>query len=242
MQAITRILLNSHPASRLLAGGSLLAAAIFNSSLWIAVGLFGFSALLINWLDGGCQNLIRMVRLLRWFVAPIFLLHALLSPGQLVLPESFLPLTWEGMSQGLWLSLRFATIFVAAMLLFRLLHRCEWLRGLLAIPFLGRHFIVYLLIIPTMKQSIGEQLSMMKQQWQLRSDWQMSALFLLTAFRMALATGKEQAWMLWLRWPARQGSVETAIEGSRRGEEASTLAYSAVWVLVGVAALSLVRL
>lgn len=183
--------------------------------------------------------MIRMLFLLRWFVAPIFLLHALLSPGQLLLPGTLLPITREGVVQGLWLSIHFVTIFVAAMLLFRLLRRSEWLYGILSAPLLGRRLLIYLLMISAMKKNIGEQLGHMRQQWRLRPDWRSAALFMLAAFRLALATGREQAWMLWLRWPGnRDGmSLDTpAGEAIARQSTASNI----TWLLLALVTLVLV--
>lgn len=237
---MTQLLLRSHPASRLLAGCCLLAVAVFNESLWLSLFFLLFSAILINLLDAGWHNIIRLLRLLRWFVVPIFLLHALLSPGQLVLPGTALPWTREGTFQGLWLGIHFSTVFVAAILLFKLLFRSEWLQGMLSIPLLGRHLHVYLLLVAAMKKNIGEQLGHMRQQWRLRPDWRSAAVFVLASFRMALAAGREQAWMLWLRWPGqKQGAypeVPTA-EGRAKPGALATVA----WVLFGIATLLLAR-
>lgn len=191
-------------------------------------------------LDAGCRTVIRLLRLLRWFVVPIFLLHALLSPGELVLPGSPVPLTWEGMSQGLWLGIHFCAIFIVAMLMFRLLLRSEWLYGLLSMPLVGKRSLVYLLMIAAMRKNIVEQLSHMKQQWKLRPDWRSAAGFVLASFRMALAAGKEQAWMLWLRWPEYKAGMcmHVSVDG---GNGKLSVMLSAVWAMIGIAVLVLGR-
>jgi hypothetical protein len=72
---------------------------------------------------------------------------------------------------------------------------------MMSLPFAGKKIIVSQMMMTAMKINITEQLRHLKLQWNLRSDWRMAAVFLLAAFRMALAAGREQARMLWLRWP-----------------------------------------
>lgn len=199
---IPNMLIGSHPASRFLAGCSLLFAAIICHSLWLSVLYLILSLYLIYLLEGGWLTVIRLLSLLRWFVIPILLLHALLSPGQLIWPGVPMPVTWEGVQQGIWLSLHLSTIFAAALLFFRLLKRSEWIKGVLMLPFAGKRIIVFQMMTSAMKINITEQLSHLRQQWQLRSNWRMAAIFMLASFRMALVAGREQARILWLRWPA----------------------------------------
>jgi hypothetical protein len=200
--AIPNIIIGSHPAARFLAGCSLLIAAIICHSLWLSFSYLILSVCLIFLIEGGWLTIIRMLKLLRWFIIPIILLHALLSPGELIMPGVPVPVTWEGVNQGFWLSLHLSTIFAAALLLSRVLKRSEWMRGVLHLPFVSKKIIVFQMMMVAMKTNITEQLRHLKCQWKLRSDWRMAAVFLLAAFRMALAAGREQARMLWLRWPA----------------------------------------
>jgi hypothetical protein len=198
MQHITipNIITGSHPAARFLAGGSLLFAAILCHSLLLSVSYLMLSVCLIFLIEGGWLTIIRLLGLLRWFIIPIILLHALLSPGELIMPGVPVPVTWEGVNQGIWLSLHLSTIFAAALLFSRLLLRSEWMRGILLLPFAGKKTIVFQMMMGVMKINITEELRHLKWQWKLRSDWRMAAVFLLAAFRMALTAGREQARML----------------------------------------------
>jgi len=177
----------------------MLLAAIICHSLMLSVLYLTLSVYMIRILEGEWLTVVRLLRLLRWFVLPIFLLHSLLSPGQLIFAG--LPMTWEGVNQGMWLSVHLGSIFAAALLLSRLLQRSEWLQAIMLLPFAGKRIIVFLMMMTAMQIHITDQLRHLKQQWNLRSDWQMTAVFLLASFRMALAVGREQARMLWLRWP-----------------------------------------
>lgn len=240
MRSLPLLLHSGHPAARLLAGCALLIVALTSTSAWVEVGLIVLALLLIRAVEADWRNIRRLFSLLRWFVIPIFLLHALFSPGQLMLPGTALPFTWEGASEGLWLSLRFVAIFVAAMLLFRLLHRAEWLRGLLYIPLIGQNAIAYLLMLTAMRRSIGDQLGQMRQLWRMRPDWRRAALFLLAVFRGALATGRQQAWALWLRWPEEQRVIQAATIAGSAGV-ARSLPLSIAWLLFGLVLLILAR-
>ena len=235
MRPMSPLLRQSHPLSRFLAGCALLFVALATTLYWAQLGLIILSMLLIRQLDDNWRNIGRMFALLPWFIVPIFLLHAFLSPGELVLPAIPLPLTREGISQGLWLGLRFTAIFVAAMLLFRLLHRSEWLRGILSLPLFGRNAIAYLLMFTAMRRSIADQLGQMRRQWRLRPDWRRAAQFLLAAFREASVSGRQQAWALWLRWPAKREGVYVATLAGH--DELRSLLLSIAWIIFALVAL-----
>ncbi len=231
---ISKIYIDSHPVSRFLAGCSLWFAAIICHSLWLSVLYLMLSVYMLFLLEGSCLTIVRLLRLLRWFVIPIIFLHALLSPGQLVMPGVPIPVTWEGINQGVWLSLHLSTIFAAALLLSRLLQRSEWMRGMLLLPFAGKRMIVFQMMMTAMRMNITEQLRHLKWQWNLRSDWRMVAVFLLAAFRMALAAGREQARILWLRWPATGNGMHLDIAaGEQHISHRWTL--SLVWLCAGFA-------
>jgi hypothetical protein len=71
----------------------------------------------------------------------------------------------------------------------------------------------------------------LKQQWNLRSDWRMAAVFLLASFRMALVVGREQARMLWLRWPAAGNGMHMNMVACEQHSWMLSLA----WVCAGFA-------
>ncbi len=233
---IPNVFFASHPASRFLAGCSLLLAAIICHSLMLSVLSLTLSVYMIRILEGGWLTVVRLLRILRWFVLPIFLLHSLLSPGQLIMPG--LPVTWEGVNQGVWLSIHLAAIFAAALLLSRLLQRSEWLQAIMLLPFAGRRIIVFRMMITTMQIHITAQLRHLKQQWNLRPDWRMAAVFLLASFCMALGVGREQARMLWLRWPAAGNGMHMNMVACER-----CISYnwtlSLAWVCAGFAGIVL---
>jgi len=230
---IPNIIVGSHPASRFLAGCSLLFAAIICRSLSLSVFSLTLSIYLIHLLEDGWLTVIRLIKLLRWFVIPILLLHALLSPGQLILPEWPLSVTWEGVHEGVWLSVRLSTIFAAALVLSRLLRRSEWMHGVMLLPFAGKQIIVYQMMMSAMKINITEQLHHLRQQWNLRPDWRKVTVFLLSSFRMALSAGHEQARVLWLRWPAAGNGMHLELAADEQNMSHRWM-LSLAWVCAGL--------
>ncbi|GAV20701.1 hypothetical protein MMIC_P1674 [Mariprofundus micogutta] len=202
--------------------------------------LISVAALLIRGLDGVWQNLIHMLRLLRWFVLPILLLHLLFSHGELIFPGSGLPFTWQGIGQGLWLSIHLVCIFIVAMLMFRALNISEWNRLLLSLPLVGKYLPVYLMMLTPMRQQIHIVLNQLKQQWMLRRDWSKLPLLLLTSFRLALSCSRDQAACLWLRWP--QTRYELAMYNKHSVSAPHRLAMNAIFLMVAIIACGIVLL
>jgi len=235
---IPDITMGSHPVSRFLAGWGLLFAAIMCHSLLLSVLYLTLSVCLIRLLEGSWLTVIRLFRLLRWFVMPILFLHALFSPGALIFPGLPLPLTWEGINQGVWLSVHLSTIFAAALLLSRLLQRSEWMHALMLLSFASKRIIILQMMMSAMKINITGQLRHLRQQWKLRSDWRMAALFVLASFCMALAAGRDQARMLWLRWPTAGNGMYLGLAANEQQGSHSWM-LSLVWFCAGLTTIGL---
>ncbi|MDQ6997329.1 MAG: hypothetical protein Q9M17_01275 [Mariprofundus sp.] len=190
-----------YPASRLLLGSGLLFMAIFTQSMGISLVLLILSVVIIRMLDGHTLTIIRLLRLLRWFVVPIIVLHALFTPGQLLWPDFFIAISREGLLHGGILSLHLGTMFFIAMLMFRLLKRFEWIRYMLAIPYIGKRLAMYVWMLSCMKMGNMALLGDLRLQFKLRKDIKKMPLLLMAAFRQSLADATEHASALWLRWP-----------------------------------------
>ncbi|MBN4077217.1 hypothetical protein JYT48_03010 [Mariprofundus ferrooxydans] len=191
----------SSPSSRFLLGFGLLFSAIMTQSMLWCVAVLIVSMFLLRALDGHWLTSMRLLRLMRWFLIPILVLHALLSPGQLLLPEWFVPITREGLMQGIRLSLHLSAVFFVAMLMFRLLRRAEWLSVVFLLPGMGKRLMVYVCMMGSMKMNMTRLLVDLRLQFRLRRDVKRSALLLMSAFQQALADASDHAAMLWLRWP-----------------------------------------
>ncbi len=173
----------------------------------ISILLLLFSIALISVLDGHALTTIRLLRLLRWFLVPIILLHALFTPGQILWPDFFIVISREGLLQGLKLSLHISALFFVAMLMFRLLKRAEWLSYLLALPYVGKRLVTYVWMVSCMKMNSSLLLGDLRWQFRLRKDVKRFPLLLMSAFRQSLNDASEYACSLWLRWPAQVVSL-----------------------------------
>jgi len=187
---------------------------MMTASMFGYVFLMLISASLMRLLDGHWLTSIRLLRLMRWFLVPILVLHALLSPGQLLIPEWFVPISREGLMQGIRLSLHLSAVFFVAMLMFRLLKRAEWLSYILVIPALGQRLAVYVWMMNSMKINITIVLADLRLQFRLRRDLKRCVLLLLAAFQQSLADASDHAAMLWLRWPKQPLFSVIESEGS----------------------------
>ncbi len=204
----------SHITSRLMMGGGLMLFAISTRSFMLATGLCITAAAMMRMLDGNWLTTLRLLRLLRWFVIPILLLHLLFTPGQLLLPGWSLPVSREGLRQGAWLSLHLVAIYAVAMLMFRLLRRHEWLGLLKHLPKCGESLLIRALMLMSMKKQMAALLSLLRQQYRLRSSRKQLPLLLMAAFRCALADATAHAQALWLRWPQQPFRMLVAADES----------------------------
>jgi len=196
-------LFECHPISRFLAGGGLIAMAIGSRSILLSLFLAALAAFLIRFIEGNWLTMLRLSKLLGWFIVPILLLHALFSPGQLLFPGTAVPVTEEGLHLGLLLSTRLAAMFTAAMLMFRMLSQSEWLRAIVAVPLLGKRLLPFIWMIRPMQRQVGFRLRLIQRQYGLRRHWRMLPQVLLSACAQALAAATPVSRTLWLRWPVQ---------------------------------------
>jgi len=230
--SIPEIFFGSHVASRLIMGFGLLFLAVSATSLWIALLLAVLAAVIVRLLDGNWHTSLRLLRLLRWFIIPILLLHMLFTPGQLLLPGLPIGVSREGLMRGLWLSVHLASIYAMAILMFRLLGHTEWLRLLMRLPHCGERLMVQAFMMISMQQQMGKLLSNLRQQFRLRYDWKKIPLLLMTAFRHALADASIHAQILWLRWP-QHPSMLAFVSAENRISTANKLLFSTFWATCG---------
>ncbi|ATX82171.1 hypothetical protein Ga0123462_1307 [Mariprofundus ferrinatatus] len=198
-----------HPLSRFLVGLAMLSLAIAAHAVTYGLLFMLLSALMIRFIEGGWTRVIRISGLLRWFVIPIIVLHSCFSPGQFLFPDiPLLPLTYEGLLQGVRLSLHLSAIYLGAALLFLCLRQSEWFKGLLLLPFISRELLIYLMIMAPLKRSVGAVLLSVKHQWQMRKSWRSAPQLLVSAFRSTLMVAADQSRLLWLRWPGSPVYIE----------------------------------
>ena len=230
--SIPEIFFGSYVVSRLMMGFGLLFLAVSATSLWFALLLAVFAAVIVRLLDGDWRTSFRLLRLLRWFIIPILLLHMLFTPGQLLLPGLPIGVSREGLMRGLWLSVHLASMYAMAILMFRLLSQAEWLRLIMRLPHSGERLMIQAFMMMSMKQQMGTLLLYLRQQLRLRYGWKKLPALLMTAFRHALADASIHAQILWLRWP-QYPSVLATVSAENSISTANKRLFSILWASCG---------
>jgi len=228
-------LFHTHSLSRFLFGIGFLVLASACSDSERSLLLSVLSIVMIRYIDGNWLTIHRLAGLLIWFFVPILLLHAFFSPGQLLFPGGWLSVTVEGLQRGIQLCSHLMAVFLAAMLMFRLLKYGEWLAAVAGLPYVGRRLLPLLWMIVPMRTIVLCRLRDIKQQYQLRNDWRLLPQLLLSACSQVLLMSAQVASALWLRWPA-----EPVIARQSYMLKNNSMALDALLMVAGTAALLLV--
>ena len=194
----------AHPLGRFcFALGFFLAVLLINRDIsTLLLALFG-SVLLLRFRHSTWQPIFRAARLLLWLLIPIFILHLMFTPGQLIWPGSVLPFSREGLFEGAWLALHLCTLFYAAMLLSGSLSSEEWALYCLRLPWIGPKLLPYVKLAPPIRALASRGLADAKRE--LRTAGGLSdipqVLFALTGLIAGLwhasATEAELVWQSW---------------------------------------------
>ncbi len=188
---------------------------IISVLIWVVVSVelqtmvyFLCCSLVVLYLQGmPWMAFIKIFRLLLWLFVPILLFHGLFTPGLYVQSPIALPLTIEGLSRGLYLSLHIALIFFAAMLLYRSLTMAEWYSCLNRLP-KANVLQPYFLLIPQLRKRLYAILSEQKQSWRvLEQRWLHLPDMLVLSIQDMLHAGEEEAEALWYNWDTRLASM-----------------------------------
>jgi len=207
---------NVQVAARLFAGITLLLTSILNQQPHIAAfQLLVVTLLLLTRKEGG-MLLQRAVRLLIWLLLPILLLHAFFTPGELiVVHEMVLPVSFEGVARGGWLALHLAVIFFAALLLFRLLEKKEWLRLAIKLPVWGDHLLVYAALLESGWATTKAMIKDEQVEWAREGKRLRRVPFRIMAMPASmLQSARDDARELWHHWDQRLKSVVSSDEYS----------------------------
>lgn len=188
--------------ARLLLGVVLVLTAAFNRDAPYAVAYTLLASFLVYHIAAGAAPLWAAMRLLRWLVLPILLLHMLLTPGTMITPGLPLPISWEGMHRGVWLSLHLVEMFVAAMALSRLLSWREWLQWLASWPRVGGHLVTDARLFMLMQRDARHLIDRQRGKWrqQQRFDLASLAKLLDETLQQMLMRSELQAARLWRHW------------------------------------------
>lgn len=190
-----------HIGSRIFAGSSFLITAALNSEVTVAVFQFSLCLLILINLEQGYSTLKNSVKLLRWLIIPIILLHAIFTPGELIISGMPIPVSIEGLQTGAWFAFHLAVIFFSAVVFSRLLSKREWIRSILKLPFAGPKLLPYALLMEAGWSRIKEMLQNEFREWQKHKNGIRSfALHLALLPTKALKQSRIHAGEVWSDW------------------------------------------
>lgn len=216
--------------SRLVFGAGFLASVIYNQQPFLAFVQLMMAVLLLRWVDGNFRLFRRAAKLLLWITLPMIIIHALFSPGRLI-EAGGVPLSVDGALYGAHLALHFITVFIAALLLYRVMTAGEWLRFVTRLPWFGGRLLPYIVLMQPLRNETMAIIRRYRMRWARgERDMNRLGLMLLLIIRRVLRCGSGQAAHLWHNWDAEMARVLKQIEH----EAGSSLAASFFWSALAV--------
>lgn len=226
------LIVSMHTASRLFIGITFLLTAVLNRSVVLALLQLSLFILVLLIYADGWRRILRAMTLLRWLLLPIILLHALFTPGALIIAGMAWPVSVEGLQAGFWFSLHLLVIFFAAMLFSQLLTRREWISVVLKTPLLGRAILPYALLMNRCWQRIRLMLSDEYEIWRSEKRGLRSLLLHLGAMPVhALRMSREVASDIWRDWD-QQVMKLTDAEGKQHVSVVATVSALSIAMLM----------
>ena len=153
--------------------------------------------------------LVKSLKLLLWLWVPILLFHGFFTPGTLIQQPVYLPLSIEGLQQGLYLSAHIGVIFFTAMLVLRVFSKEEWLILLQRLPFFS---VVhpYIQMVLDLRPQVTLIFMQQKQIWEEKNHhWLALPDLFIASIKSTLEAGKKVAYQLWQNWDARMQPIST---------------------------------
>ena len=163
-------------------------------------------------------HLLKSLKLLLWLFLPTMLFHGLFTPGTMVQHPFYIPLSKEGLAQGLLICMHIALVFFAAMFVFRVFSKTQWLSMLETLPF-ARKLKPYLLLLLAIQQHIPDTLHKKRAVWEEQQQrWSALPHILMQAIEDVVLTAKVEAQSLWQHWDiriARAGHTNISLFAAR---------------------------
>ncbi len=181
----------------------LLALVLYPLGIGPMLAAIALSALLIALMDRHVRTLVRAARLLRWLVLPIVAVHALATPGEILLGGAHLHLTREGLLRGCQLALHLIQFFLAGLCVGRFWPASQWLHVVARMPCVGPRLYPHLVMLFPLRVSILQCMDGLQQARCGRKGWHIWPHLLESGINRSLLLGRRHAEMLWLRWTSQ---------------------------------------
>jgi len=185
---------------------SLLIAIVLIEHTWIwslahLLLFFFLMWILAEKLQKVCFDWMKSWRVLRWLLIPILVFHVLFTPGEIVWVGFVLPISYEGLTLALHLSLKLCEIFMCALLLGRLLPMQLWLQSLANISVLQHYLTPYLRLMPMMLRRVPILVRRTYRAWCLESKKVKTLARYMTELVITVEKdSRRRAKYLWLSW------------------------------------------
>ncbi|MDT8375994.1 MAG: hypothetical protein RQ867_04555 [Mariprofundaceae bacterium] len=205
---ITEAITGTDPLSRVLLGLSLLLTAALNGSFYIAAIQLLISVSFLTIMTSGARLLKESARLLCWLVIPILLLHALFTPGELLVKGMPVPVSFEGVLLGGWFAFHLIVIFLSALVFSRLLGKEEWVGFMLRMPGWGDRLVPYALLLESGLKKNREIVRREYARWcSGGKKFRQLPVHITTALTDTLNENRKGASSLWHDWDHHVASV-----------------------------------
>ncbi|MCF7820954.1 MAG: energy-coupling factor transporter transmembrane protein EcfT [Mariprofundaceae bacterium] len=222
---ITDAIARAAPLSRVVLGLSLLLTTALNNIFYIAAIQLLISVSFLIIITSGGRLLKESARLLCWLVIPILLLHALFTPGELLVKGMTIPVSIEGVQLGGWFALHLIAIFLSALVFSRLLGKDEWVGFLLRIPGWGERFVPYALLL---NSGLKKNREIVRREY---SNWDACGkklrqlpIHITIALADTLNENKKNASELWHDWDQRVLSISDVSQSVKQAAPMVTAA------------------
>lgn len=140
-------------------------------------------------------------QMLRWLLIPTLVLHAIFTPGALIFPHFFMPISYEGLALGASLAWHWASVFTLAMVLGYLFPAQHWLNAMVRFPRLYKLLYPYLHLFSRMNLLIRALLRRHYRKW--KKDAHKITQFphyMLSLLQRMQYYSKRSALYLWIHW------------------------------------------
>jgi len=224
------------PISRAVLGISLLLTTALNDLFPIAVIQLLISVSFLILMTSGGRLLKESTRLLCWLVVPILLLHALFTPGELLVKGMAIPVSIEGIRLGGWFAFHLVVIFLSALVFSRLLSKEEWISFMLRMPGWGERLVPYVLLLEPGLKKNREIVRREYANWcSCGKKFRQLPVHITIALTDTLNENRKDASELWHDWDQRVSSIPDGSQSGKQGmpmaTTAAVIAAVAVWIL-----------
>jgi hypothetical protein len=224
------------PLSRAGLGLSLLLTTALNNLFYVAAIQLLISVLFLVVMTSGGRLLKESFRLLCWLVIPILLLHALFTPGELLMKGMAVPVSIEGIQLGGWFAFHLITIFLSALVFSRLLSKDEWISFILRIPGWGERLVPYVLLLESGLKKNREIVRREYNNWcSCGKKLKQLPIHITTALTDTLNENGKNASELWHNWDRHVLSISGSSLSVKQAKPmltaAAVIAVAVVWMI-----------